>query len=328
MSRKRILRHSAARWHQARSRLLLKVVILVAACSTEHDSREPMGTETSALAAPTFPSDLSFPASSIVPVNTRSSSDPTTIGATSSSSEVSSDGEASVAIPLWVSPGRADIQPSLGLLYGSRAGDGVLGYGWTLDGVAEISRCGPTYARDGQKGNVDFAVRGDWPASAQYLCLNGQRLILASGSYWGATGVYRVEQDGFVRIRTTATDALGPLSFEADLPDGRIIEFSTRFEGTASATYDVSIAADKTVRFKWLQSGLRDRSGNSVVYNYRWISQSKSTGYELVLDNIAYTKTCGGRRGTSENGQLLLREPDRPCVASTSLVFWFERLSA
>ena len=106
MSRKRILRHSAARWHQARSRLLLKVVILVAACSTEHDSREPMGTETSALAAPTFPSDLSFPASSIVPVNTRSSSDPTTIGATSSSSEVSSDGEASVAIPLWVSPGR------------------------------------------------------------------------------------------------------------------------------------------------------------------------------------------------------------------------------
>src|ERR1700681_531334 len=51
---------------------------------------------------------------------------------------VSLDGAAEVSIPIWAPPGRQGIQPSLALIYSSRASNGPLGVGWSLSGLSII----------------------------------------------------------------------------------------------------------------------------------------------------------------------------------------------
>src|SRR5262245_12098232 len=48
-------------------------------------------------------------------------------------------GSASFTIPIFVSPGRNDLQPSLTLSYDSGSGNGPFGFGWALS-LPSISR--------------------------------------------------------------------------------------------------------------------------------------------------------------------------------------------
>ena len=58
-------------------------------------------------------------------------------------------GAATYRIDLSLPPGTAGATPPLGLLYHSQRGNGLLGVGWTLDGLSSITRCRQTYAQDG-----------------------------------------------------------------------------------------------------------------------------------------------------------------------------------
>src|SRR5262249_12611038 len=69
-------------------------------------------------------------------------------GTTQGNFRVTSDGAGSYSIPLWVSPGRAGIQPELTLEYNSRSGNGPLGVGWALQGLSQITRCRRTFPQD------------------------------------------------------------------------------------------------------------------------------------------------------------------------------------
>src|SRR5690348_17132806 len=62
---------------------------------------------------------------------------------------VSATGEYQYRIPIDVPAGRAGVQPSLALVYGSRGGNGHLGVGWQLEGLSEINRCARTFATEG-----------------------------------------------------------------------------------------------------------------------------------------------------------------------------------
>ncbi|MEO5730730.1 MAG: SpvB/TcaC N-terminal domain-containing protein, partial [Byssovorax sp.] len=53
---------------------------------------------------------------------------------------VSATGEYQHRILIDVPQGRAGMQPSLALVYGSRGGNGHLGVGWQLQGLSEINR--------------------------------------------------------------------------------------------------------------------------------------------------------------------------------------------
>ncbi|MCY7301411.1 MAG: hypothetical protein LH616_19650, partial [Ilumatobacteraceae bacterium] len=115
-----------------------------------------------------------------------------TIGAIDAQAGVSG-GAATYTIPIKVPPGRRGMQPSLALSYSSRSGNGIAGMGWSLSGLSSVHRCPRTVAQDGYPRAVDFSA-------LDALCLDGQRLIVKSGSAGNPGATYATEIDSFARI--------------------------------------------------------------------------------------------------------------------------------
>src|SRR4051812_29452476 len=151
---------------------------------------------------------------------------PIGLGDTTGSFSVSDDGDARYQIPLWVSPGRAGVEPSLVLSYGSSGGNGPLGVGWTLSGGSAISRCRRTLAQDGVNAAVDFSA-------ADAFCLDGQHLVRVGPTGNGTDVEFRPEQSPGTRV-VMHSDQAGPSYFDVYGRDGRISVFGTPPGGSAS----------------------------------------------------------------------------------------------
>lgn len=71
------------------------------------------------------------------------------IGRTRGFAAVSPLGEAQYSIPLAVPPGTNGMTPTLSLEYRHRTRGGLLGVGWSIGGLSQITRCPRTVAQDG-----------------------------------------------------------------------------------------------------------------------------------------------------------------------------------
>src|SRR5436190_13757287 len=71
------------------------------------------------------------------------------VGSTEGRGTVTHTGRAIYSIPIEVPPTRLGSTPKLSLDYASDAGGGILGKGWTLSGLSEITRAPATIAQDG-----------------------------------------------------------------------------------------------------------------------------------------------------------------------------------
>jgi len=136
-------------------------------------------------------------------------------GATTGSFAVSPTGSATYTIPIEVPPGINGLQPQLALVYNSQGGNGPLGVGWSLSGLSAVTRCGATFDQDGYKGGVKV------DASDRY-CLDGQRLVVVTGSYGGIGATYRTEIDGGAKISATMYGSGNPASFQVEAKTGLI----------------------------------------------------------------------------------------------------------
>ncbi|WNZ58456.1 SpvB/TcaC N-terminal domain-containing protein [Microbulbifer sp. MKSA007] len=95
-------------------------------------------------------------------------------------------GAVNYSFPVALPPGRNGMAPGLSASYSSQSGHGNLGFGWSIGTGGAVSRCQKTFAVDGKSTPVQFD-------SSDKLCLNGQRLILVSGSYGQSGAVYATE---------------------------------------------------------------------------------------------------------------------------------------
>src|SRR6266852_9250990 len=98
----------------------------------------------------------------------------TVAGFTPGSFRVTETEAAGYRSPIRVPPGIAGMEPSLALVYNSQAGNGLVGVGWSLEGLSAITRCRTTAAQDGVRGGINYDLNdGYW--------LDGQRLMLIAG---------------------------------------------------------------------------------------------------------------------------------------------------
>jgi|GEM_PF-1927559 len=184
-----------------------------------------------------------------------------------------SGGAATYTIPIALPPGRAGMQPSVGLSYSSRSGNNIAGVGWSLSAGSSIHRCAQTAANDG----ANLSVRG--LDLFDKLCLNGQRLVVVNGTQYGKSGAeYRTEMDSFAKIVQLGNLGSGTVSFTVYNKNGQVDYYglggTSRHNRSGSDTY------------AWAISRSEDRSlmKNSIIYTY-----SKPSTGEFLLSRINYT---------------------------------------
>ena len=189
--------------------------------------------------------------------------------------DVSDTGSASYTIPLSVVPGTAGVEPKISFSYDSRSGNGLLGVGWSLEGLPAVTRCAQTIVQDGARGGVNYD-------SDDRFCLEGERLVATSGTY-GADGTeYRTEREGFSKIVSHGTAGSGPAWFEVWTKAGLILEFGN--------TADSRIEAEGKSEVRlWVVNKTSDTKGNYFTASY---IEDNGNG-EYRPDRIDYTGNAG-----------------------------------
>ncbi|MCE3603623.1 FG-GAP-like repeat-containing protein [Massilia sp. P8910] len=178
---------------------------------------------------------------------------------------VSQDGSASYVIPLRVGPGLAGIAPTLGLSYHSQSaeGDGLMGMAWNLAGLSSIERCPNTRVHDGVQRPVQFQDYDKY-------CLDGQRLLLVSGTYGQDGAEYRTEIDSFSKVVGMGRAGNGTASFKVWGRDGTIREYGTSTDARIEAIFpsgDIPPAPSATA-WAWALNKISDAKGNYLTVSY------------------------------------------------------------
>lgn len=194
------------------------------------------------------------------------------VGSLPNELSVSADGAALHTIAIEVPPGRGGLQPSLALSYSSRAGNGILGVGWSLSGTSQIARCRSNLRRDRTARPARFDL------SDRY-CLDGTPLVLVSGQYGSAGDAeFRTEPDSFAKVvaHRDGADPLpasgGPSSWTVYTKDGRVMTYGATVDARRGAT-ETALVDDTTTapvlrRYGWALNRVADLSGNYMDYKY------------------------------------------------------------
>ncbi|MFT3848690.1 MAG: SpvB/TcaC N-terminal domain-containing protein [Propionivibrio sp.] len=221
---------------------------------------------------------------------------------------VSQTGAATYTIPLQIPPGAGGVEPQLALTYNSQSGNGLLGVGWSLSGLSTITRCPRTMAQDGVRGSVNF------DANDRY-CLDGQRLMVVSGTDGADGAEYRTEREGFSKIVSYGSAGNGPAWFKVWTKSGQIIEFGD----TADSRIEVVKAAGAspawligTVR-AWAVNKVSDISGNYYSVTYT----EDSTNGDYYPNRIDYTGNAN--TGLTTNNSVQFEYENRPDITPLSI---------
>ncbi|QPB82217.1 hypothetical protein CWC22_004005 [Pseudoalteromonas rubra] len=203
------------------------------------------------------------------------------IDTTAGNFRVDETGQATYSIPVALPKGPGGIKPSVSISYSSAAGVGNAGYGWNVAAASAITRCTKNIATDGKQQAVRMQKSDGY-------CLDGNRLILVSGTYGAANSTYRTELSNFMTIKAIGTDSsnTGPKGFVVESKDG-----DTKYYG------DTSLSSDSDAFVKpagssakgahtWALKQVSDIFGNKITYHY---TTNTSLGYHL-LNYIAYGK--------------------------------------
>ncbi len=207
------------------------------------------------------------------------------VGYTPGAFKVSSTGAATYSIPIAVPPGAAGMQPSLSLAYSSQGGNGLVGMGFSMQGLSAIARCPQTYETDGNTGGVDLTYNDRY-------CLDGQRLILVSGTYGSAGSTYRTERDTLTKVEAYGTAGNGPAYFIAQTKSGQTIQYGNTTDSQVLAT-------GKATAIAWNENSITDTVGNYLTVTY---TQNTTTG-EYYPQRIDYAGNTTQGTTTSSSVQ-------------------------
>jgi len=150
---------------------------------------------------------------------------------------VSLTGGANYDIPIAIPPGINGIAPEVSITYNSQSGNGVAGYGWNISGVSTISRIPASKFHDNQIDGVDFD-------SLDRFALDGERLVLKSGTYGADGAQYETEKYSNLKITSYGIssfgDSYGPAYFVVNYPDGSKARFGDSEDSLSRTSYAIT----------------------------------------------------------------------------------------
>lgn len=194
------------------------------------------------------------------------------VGETPGSFNISPTGAVLYTVPLKLPEGINEMIPSLAITYNSQAGNGNMGFGWSISGLSAITRIGNDWYHDGNNDPVDFDDNDKF-------ALDGNRLIIGNlNSVYGMAGSqYTTEIYTGSRITAYGQKGSGPEYFKVESLDGNIYYYGNSEDSKTIINYD----DDESV-FSWAVSKIEDRFGNEINYTYH-----NSDG-EIKISEISY----------------------------------------
>lgn len=178
--------------------------------------------------------------------------------------DVSPSGAFGYSVPIRIPEGINGLVPELSINYNSQAGNGMLGYGWSLSGLSSITRGMPTIFHDQLIEPADLNTD-------DVFFLDGQRLFSIGG------GKYITEVKNFADIQTSGTTGTGPTSFQVEYPNGIIYQYGV-------TTNSRMIAQGSSEVLMWYVNKIQDQHGNYISFSYH---NSPTTG-EYRISQITY----------------------------------------
>ncbi|PJJ80285.1 RHS repeat-associated core domain-containing protein [Mucilaginibacter auburnensis] len=172
-----------------------------------------------------------------LPLSNTSSLSSATIdpGRTVTAIDVSSSGASTYTVPIAVPPGISGVVPKIALVYNSQGGDGLAGYGWNISGLSTITRIPATRFHDDRIG----VVKGDMD---DRFALDGQRLLLKSGTYGADGAEYQTENYSNTKIVSHGSlgTGLGPQYFDVYYADGSHAVYGQNADSRTKNTYSIN----------------------------------------------------------------------------------------
>lgn len=161
--------------------------------------------------------------------------------------EISNNGQAVYTLPVAMPPSIKDVGPIINLIYSSGQNGGIAGQGWNISTISTINRIATRPDIDGFRDGVDFDDNDK-------LALDGQRLLLKSGTYWTDGSIYETEVQSNQKIELKGTGAT--MYFIVTAPDG-----SRTWYGNYGGMNATDATAYYVVRYE-------DMFGNFMTYHY------------------------------------------------------------
>ena len=189
--------------------------------------------------------------------------------------DVNGSGGATIRLPIETLPGVNGLQPNLSVNYASdrlnwiiaeQRHEDILGHGWYIAGLSQIRVCNKQPL--GATSSVNYEYENG-------LCLDGEPLVLISGTHRTPGAKYRTYRESYKTIEIKGTNA--EPWFKVKYPNGDIAEYGntpdsrlTSFDHTPSY-------------FQWSINRLKDVYGNEMQYLYH-ADNGWGASYPLRID--------------------------------------------
>jgi RHS repeat-associated protein len=205
--------------------------------------------------------------------------------------QISNGGQATYNIPIATPPSIKNVAPIINLTYSSGVRGGIAGQGWSINSISSISRMATRNDIDGFRDGVDFD-------NNDKLALDGQRLLLKTGSYWSKCSTYETEYKSNTRIELKfTTDSDHKTYFVVTSPDGSRSWYGS--DGTGNNQYATSVNSWYIVRHE-------DVYGNYITYNYTNVTYNNTN--QLYIHDIKFSGNEG--QGIAQLNQILFNYGD------------------
>lgn len=196
--------------------------------------------------------------------------------------QISNSGSATYNLPIALPPSIKDVAPIINLTYSSGLRGGIAGQGWNINSISTISRMATRRDIDGFVDGVDFDDNDK-------LALDGQRLLLKTGTYWASGSTYETEYKSNTKIEYVIQGNL--TFFVVTSPDGS----RTWYGSKGSGTYQNATSANA-----WYIVHFEDTYGNGINYNYSNVVYNNTN--QLYIDTITFSSNANA--GIASQGKI------------------------